>query len=251
MGWIGKIVGGAIGFFLGGPLGAVLGVALGHGFDWSSRNLKNDFGRFFSPFQQSELTFFVAAFSMISKLTASGGRITPDKAKIVDEFMRRDLALDEESIETAMRIMNAAQSSPQSFEDFALQFYSAFHTNPQLLRMMIDVLLRVAVADGAPSREAESLIHSAASIFGLSEEELDAMISRYSRQIDRYYAILQSRREDRTDEIKRNYRRLVNEYHPDKIASKGLPDEFARYATDKFREIQDAYEKVRSERGFS
>ena len=250
MGWIGKIIGGVVGFFLGGPLGAILGVALGHGFDWSGRNLKNDFGRYFSPFQHSQLTFFVAAFSMLSKLTEADGKISPEEAKIVDEFMRRDLELDDENRETAIHIMGAARSSPESFEDFALQFYRAFHSNPQLLRVMVDILVRLAVADGPMSSEEENLVHSAASIFGLAEEELVAILARYTVETDGYYAILQSERCDSNEEIRRQYRRLVSEYHPDKIASKGLPEEFTKYATDKFREIQNAYERVRAERGF-
>jgi DnaJ like chaperone protein len=41
----------------------------------------------------------------------------------------------------------------------------------------------------------------------------------------------------------------VKEYHPDKIASKGLPEEFTKFAQDKFREIQEAYNAVKQERG--
>ena len=50
------------------------------------------------------------------------------------------------------------------------------------------------------------------------------------------------------DEIKRQYRKLVKEYHPDTIASKGLPEEFTKFANDKFREIQGAYDAIKQER---
>jgi DnaJ like chaperone protein len=56
--------------------------------------------------------------------------------------------------------------------------------------------------------------------------------------------------QDSNDAIKQAYRRLVREYHPDTIASKGLPEEFTKFANEKFREIQEAYEAVRQERGF-
>jgi DnaJ like chaperone protein len=55
---------------------------------------------------------------------------------------------------------------------------------------------------------------------------------------------------DSDEIVKKAYRRLVNEYHPDKNASRGLPEEFEKLAADKFREIQQAYEAIRRERGF-
>jgi DnaJ like chaperone protein len=52
-------------------------------------------------------------------------------------------------------------------------------------------------------------------------------------------------------EIKKRYRELVQAYHPDKISSKGLPDEFVQLAHEKFREIQSAYEEIKKERGIA
>lgn len=52
-------------------------------------------------------------------------------------------------------------------------------------------------------------------------------------------------------EVKKAYRKLSIEYHPDTIASKGLPEEFSNFATQKFREIQQAYEKIKKERNFN
>jgi DnaJ like chaperone protein len=54
---------------------------------------------------------------------------------------------------------------------------------------------------------------------------------------------------DPDDVIKQQYRKLVQDYHPDKIISKGLPEEFVKFANDKFREIQQAYDTIRKERG--
>ncbi|WP_291465837.1 DnaJ domain-containing protein [Desulfobacula sp.] len=51
------------------------------------------------------------------------------------------------------------------------------------------------------------------------------------------------------EEIKKQYRKLVSEYHPDKIEAKGLPEEFIKFANDKFKEIQEAYDTIKKERG--
>jgi DnaJ like chaperone protein len=49
--------------------------------------------------------------------------------------------------------------------------------------------------------------------------------------------------------VKRAYRKLSIEFHPDTLASKGMGEEFLGHATAKFREIQDAYESIKRERG--
>ena len=147
-----------------------------------------------------------------------------------------------------MNIFQAAMASPGTFQDFAAQFYQRFRFQPQLLDVMLDILLRVSIADGALSEAEEQLIFSAKSIFIISDSRYIAIKSRYIKDDDRYYAILGLTRNDTGETIKKTYRRLVKEYHPDMIASKGLPEEFTKLAEDKFREIQEAYEVVSKER---
>ena len=53
---------------------------------------------------------------------------------------------------------------------------------------------------------------------------------------------------DSDEKIKSQYRKLVMEYHPDRIVSKGLPEEFTKFAQDKFREIQEAFDMIKKER---
>lgn len=65
-----------------------------------------------------------------------------------------------------------------------------------------------------------------------------------------YYKILGCTGNDSDNEIKRQYRKMVSEFHPDRVAGKDLSPEFVKLAEDKFREVQDAYEKIRKERGF-
>ena len=69
--------------------------------------------------------------------------------------------------------------------------------------------------------------------------------------MNKYYAALGCTQSDTDEQIKKQYRKLVSEYHPDKIIAKGLPDEFIKFANDKFNEIQEAYEAVKKERGIN
>jgi len=258
MPWFGKIIGGTIGFILGGPIGAVAGLAFGHISDKMSEGVRGTRRDFYSNFydqrldynQRAQMTFFVGCFSMLAKMALVDGNVSEKEVRSVENFMDTDLRLDPVSRQSAMRIFSSAQSSPERFGNFAQQFYLQFRSNPQILDLMIDILIRVAAAEGGMSRSEENLILEAVRIFQFSQTKYEIVKSRYSLVSEKHYAALEIQANSSEEEIKRAYRRLVSEYHPDKIASKGLPEEFMQYAGDKFREIQEAYEAVRKERGF-
>jgi DnaJ like chaperone protein len=249
MGLLGKIVGGTIGFALGGPLGAIAGAALGHAFDADQYYHYDNRQPQLSASQEAQLTFFVAAFSMLAKLVKADGRILKEEIDAIEKFMLYDLNLDPESRRVARNIFNAAFESPESFQNFAAQFYNQFRSQHQMLDLMIDILIRVSVADGTLSQSEENLILTAVRIFNFSDEQYRKLKSRYVKDFNKYDAILGCDRNDSNEHVKQQYRKLVQDYHPDKIASKGLPEEFTKFANDKFREIQEAYEVIKKERG--
>lgn len=249
MGMLGKVVGGTIGFALGGPLGAIAGAALGHTFDAGEQKHFIGAQPRLSTGEHAQFTFFVAAFSMLAKLAKADGRISREEINAVENFMVDDLNLNAGSRQIAMNVFHTAIESQDNFRDFAVQFYSQFHSQYQMLDLMIDILLRVSVADGVLSQSEEKLILDAVRIFNFSDEKYGKLKSRYVQDSDKYYGILGCEKRDSVEHIKKQYRKLVSDYHPDKIASKGLPEEFTKFANDKFREIQEAYDTIKKERG--
>jgi len=247
MSLIGKILGGTIGFALGGPLGAIAGAALGHAYDVGSERVSEP-RIFLSNVEETQFTFFLAAFSMLAKLAKIDGRVSEEEIEAIETFMAHDLNLDLKSKRLAINIFNAAISSEQTFQAFAHQFYNHFRYQPQMLRMMIDILLRVSAADGHISDSEEKLISDAVDIFNFSNAQYNNLRAQYLQTNDTYYAVLGCNRNDSMEQIKKQYRKRVFEYHPDKIASKGLPEEFTKLASDKFREIQEAYDAIKKER---
>jgi DnaJ like chaperone protein len=257
MSWLGKMIGGTIGFALGGPIGAVAGAAFGHTFVdkkedeyLSSRIGTGRAGQdSLSSNEQAQLVFFTAAFSMLAKISKADGRVTDMEITAVESFMRRELQLDAAGQQTAITIFRQAINSPEPFDAFARQFYSVFSMQPNILELMLDVLFRVSAADGQISHEEETMLLSAATIFRYSDQDYERLKSRYVKQTNKYYAVLKCDPGVSDDEVKKQYRRLVTEYHPDKIEAKGLPEEFIKLANDKFKEIQEAYDEIKKERG--
>ncbi len=252
MAWLGKIIGGTMGFFIGGPLGLIAGIAFGNLFD--SSNTQSDSSRIssFSSIDQTQMVFFVGAFSMLAKMVTSDGSMVSSERQKIEEFITRDLKLGQEGRNAALKVFNAALGNSGSFEQFAIQFYQNFAHERSLLELMMDVLVRVAAADGDISAPEMSLINSAAKIFRINESLLASIIKRYSSisaSPSKAYSVLNLTPDASIDEIKKAYRKLSIEFHPDTVASKGLPEEFTRFATEKFRAIQEAYETIKKERG--
>jgi len=248
MGIFGKIVGGSIGFALGGPLGAIAGAAFGHAYDIDKEKLVAGGHARLSAGEAAQATFFVAAFSMLAKLAKADGDVSKEEMDSINHFMVYDLNLDPQNRRIALNIFHAAIGSTQSFHDFAAQFYNQFRNQPQMLELMVDILVRVSIADGVLSKNEENLIRTAVHTFNFSDEAYKKLKAKYVKDTDNYYAVLGSDKSDTDEHIKRQYRKLVSDYHPDKIASKGLPEEFTKFANDKFREIQEAYEEIKNER---
>ncbi len=225
MSWFGKMVGGTIGFALGGPIGAVAGAAFGHTFVdkkeqayLSSRPGSGVGARdTLSSNEQSQLIFFTAAFSMLAKICKVDGQITDKEINAVNMFMQHDLQLDFNSQQTAQTIFKQAVNSNESFDAFAMQFYSVFSTQPNIIELMMDVLMRVSAADGKITHEEESLLLSAARIFNISNSAYSNFKKRYVKETNKYYALLNCEEDCSDQEIKKQYRKLVTEFHPDKI----------------------------------
>ena len=257
MGLFGKIVGGTIGFMMGGPLGAIAGVAFAHVLGQSREadrisgsSYYQNYNRRMNTVDHAHMTFFVGAFSLLAKLAKADGEVTRSEEATIRRFMIEELRMDQTSQYTALRIFDAALDSSESYVDIAQQFYREFRGRPQILELMIDIMFRVAVADGSASKAEGNMILHIVRIFSFTQAQYDRIKERYVVNTNKYYAVLNCRPEDDDETIKKSYRKLVRENHPDIIASKGLPDEFQQVAADKFREIHEAYEKIRKERGF-
>ncbi|MDA3955598.1 TerB family tellurite resistance protein [Oceanispirochaeta sp.] len=271
-------IGGVIGFILGlmsglpfmGIIGAVIGSSIGRSLSFqsgSSRQYNFFQGRSGGMGQQSYSgalnsgqVFFSSVFSMLGKLSIADGSISESEKNTISNFMRTDLRLDPVSQQSAMDIFNAAIRSGNSFESYARQFYQSFAGNAQFTELVLDILLRVAASDGKIHREEERLIQEAVGIFGYSQTSYDRLKSRYglggsgaagmggASTSSASYGILGCSPSDEDDVIRKAYRKKVSEFHPDKISAKGLPEEFTKFANERFNEIQQAWDSIRKER---
>lgn len=254
MGWFGKLTFGSLGLFLGGPLGAIAGAALGHHLIDKKQGISDGlYGARQEPrleyVEQAQAAYFVSLFSILGKIAKIDGVVTRDEIAVVQKFIK-ELQIPETEKQFAKQIFNEAKDSKYSLEDFADQLYQATGNHSNILLSFVDLLFRVVVADGTFHPAEESALKSITRIFGISDEQYKNLKAAYFNNLDKYYRILNCNPESSNEEIKSNYKNLAKDFHPDTIVSKGLPAEFTDFASKRFREIQDAYEKIRKERNF-
>ncbi|PUB79517.1 MAG: co-chaperone DjlA [gamma proteobacterium symbiont of Ctena orbiculata] len=270
MSWWGKLVGGAFGFMLGGPLGAVLGAALGHHFDKGLRGLPDD-QISWGPGDQERVqtAFFTATFSVMGHLAKADGRVSPYEIKMAEALMAQ-MSLSSEMRQTAIHLFNEGKAEDFPLDDVVAQFRQECHRRQTLIQMFLEIQIQAAYADGRLHKEEESLLLHICALLNVSEftfRRLERMIrAHYHYQgaaggagraaprsqgpsLEDAYAILNVTAEASDKEVKRAYRRLISQHHPDKLVSKGLPEEMMKMAAQKTDEIKKAYERVKEARG--
>ncbi|MCI0733444.1 MAG: co-chaperone DjlA [Methylococcaceae bacterium] len=270
MSWLGKVFGGAFGFLLGGPLGGILGAALGHQFDKGVAGLDAASGVSFEPGSQRrvQMAFFTATFSIMGHLAKADGKVSREEIDLAEAIIR-NMELSLEMRQAAIRLFNEGKNPDFPLDDIVDQLRQECHRRTTLIRMFIEIQLQAAFADGALNPIEDRLLQYICTRLQFSKIDYQRLkanfqaqqrFSEYGEQrgraarqkppqIDDAYAVLGLQPSASDSEIKKAYRRLISQHHPDKLVSKGLPEEMIKLATEKTRQIRKAYELIREKRG--
>lgn len=250
-----------MGMLMGGPIGAIIGGAIGHLFvdrkieeqlAADSGSGREQFrGTSFTNQEKRQAVFFASVFAMLGKMAKADGAVTHVEIRVVERFMRDHLRLDRQARMFAINIFNRAKIDPYPFVQYAIEFARHFHDDKNMRMVLFEMLFEVAVADGGLHRSEEVLLEEALRHLNIPGQVYAELKNRLTPSVDPAYAVLGLTREATSAEVKKAYRAKVMEYHPDKIVSKGLPEEFLQFAEEKFKEVNEAYEKIKKTRGLS
>ena len=250
----GKVIGGGAGMLLGGPLGAVLGLALGSKIDKVRKaNSKNMHasgekmnGNQFSQYSENEkqLAFATGVIVIAAKLSKADGQVTQDEVKTFREVFDFD-PKDEVAIG---KIFNSAKKNSNGYELYAKQLLSVFGNQQGLYIEFINSLYKIALADGDLHENEEKMIKDIAKIFKMPINLVESIKVQFFKEdqqnISDDYKVLLSEPNDSDEEVKKKYYKLAKEYHPDTLISKGLPDEFLKFANERLSSINESYDRI-------
>ncbi len=230
----GKVSGAAAGLFVGGPVGAVVGAVVGHIFV----DREADPG----------VTFTIAVVALAGKMARADGVVTDQEFQV----FRQVFGVPVEEQGNVQRIFNLARQDIAGFEHYAGQIARLFVGNPAMLEDILDGLFEIAKADGVLHPGEAAFLERVADIFGFAPGEFRRIrASHFAPELTDPYVILGLSYAADNDELKKTYRKLVRENHPDSLMARGVPPEFIKLATDKLAAINGAYEKICAERGLT
>jgi len=260
-GFVGFFVGSFISFKLSGGL---LGQLSGFGNVGGVTGIKTE----------KQSVFFETVFTLMGKLAKADGRVSEVEIAHVEKFMAQ-LNMSPTNRKKAIKHFQTGSKIEYEIDALIHKFLNVTATSPNLKQMLMVYLVRVAAADGKLNQKETDLMREVAQKVGYNEQQfaqLMAMLQgqdqfaggHYQHQrsggaspyasvdaVAAAYQALGVSKDDSDGEIKKAYRRLVREYHPDKLMGQGLPEEMIKEATERSQEIQTAYDTIKKSRGIN
>jgi len=279
--WWGKVLGGGFGFLIGGPIGALLGAVLGHNFDNGLKRLQLEEEEDLQPGAQERVqaTFFTATFATMGHIAKADGKVTADEIKVAENIMDQ-MQLSPEQRKVAIDLFQQGKNPDYDVRAVVEQFRIECRRRTNLMRMFVEIQLHAVYADGKLHPAEEQMLEDLCEYlkfpkFMLRQMEILVRAGRTSQQssgssssggsssssgargarstdmsVTDAYQLLAVERSADKNAVKRAYRKLMSQHHPDKLVAKGLPPEMIKLATEKTQHIRAAYDLIKDSRGW-
>lgn len=247
------LVGGGIGYAFGGfpgfAIGAVAGVLLVRWGQWKIRQ----------RLRSVQSQFMNSVFAVMGAICKADGVVTQDEIKVAEGLFDK-FRLNAEQREQAKAAFNRGKSDDFDLDAALAEFTRMSRGQSGLLQMFLQVQVAAVAADGEVHPAEHEMLVRVARGLGLSEqqvEQLEALLrggaaggGRPSREkeLEDAYKVLGVSPEVSDSELKRAYRKLMSENHPDKLAGRGMPESMREMAEEKTQEIAHAYDLIKSAR---
>jgi DnaJ like chaperone protein len=257
MSWWTSVLGGALGYMIGGPLGAMLGVAFAGNLSKGKSNFRGSASDYRPGDQQRvQAAFFSSVFSVMGYIAKVDGKVSKSEILLAQQVMQH-MQLSEDMQKAAKELFNQGKQKDFNLDEVLEQFRTESHRRTHLVRMFLEIQIQATYADGVFDDKEYDALKYIAQKLRFPIPELERLIQQFSvasgksskLTIDDAYVILGADKSLTDKELKRAYRRLLAQHHPDKLVAKGLPDEMIKLANDKTQEIISAYELIKKHRG--
>lgn len=237
--------------------------------------------------QANPTLYLTVVFEVLGHLSKAKGVVTQDDINLARQFMDR-LQLDSNSRQLAQESFNRGKASDYPLRSRLAELYAQYRYRRNVLNIFCEQLIQAALVDGQLDDKELDILFIVADEFNIPRQQMAAYIkmmmasyhfgqNSYSYSQNQYnqhsqynqnnnyggyqgrstqsdlqnaYKILGVEPTAEISEIKRAYRKLMNEHHPDKLVSKGLPKEMLEAAKKRAQEIQAAYDLIKASRGF-
>ncbi len=259
-----KWIGATLGWSFGGPIGAIIGLVLGGVFDsfsdngipllgdWQSKQRKQP------DYRQQQRTqtqqpnrpvtrpgdFEVSLLILASVVIKSDGVQDQRELNYVRQHFVNMYGTDRAN--HAFKLFKGINQQEIPVRQVCMQIQRMMD-HPSRLQL-VHFLFGIAKADGMVTENEVTQIFTIAGYLNISSRDFESIKAMFYNSKDNSYKILEISKDATVDEIKSAYRTMAKKYHPDRVMHLG--EEHRKGADEKFRQVQEAYERIQKERGF-
>jgi DnaJ like chaperone protein len=236
-------MGAGLGFLRGGPLGAVIGGSIEH---FAGKKLQKKLqGNLPGIIHQGE--FITCLVVILTRVAMESGVLSPKQVEVIHKFFMKNLSYGPPDLKSLDRLIKEVQSKKPDVDRFIDEYKKSCRNNYNLL--LLALCYQIALIENTLREETQVLIKKVGLELGLSYDQHNEIRAKYSLEPFRTpYLILELSSDASNDEIKRAYRKLASQCHPDRVA---MEDEKTVYeAHQRFLEVQSAYQELEKIRKF-
>ena len=189
-----------------------------------------------------DAAFTLALIALSAKMAVSDGVVTASELRA----FQRTVEIPPAIAQQVDRIFRLAQQDVAGYDAYARKIRRFFFDTPDTLEHVLDGLFSIAAADGMVHEAELDYLRRVSDIFGFDEARFEQIAAQHVYLDDGTdpYMVLGLMPGASVDEVKRVYRRLVAEHHPDRLIAKGVPAELIGVATARMAAINHAYAKI-------
>jgi DnaJ like chaperone protein len=189
-----------------------------------------------------DAAFTLALIALSAKMAVSDGVVTASELRAFHRTVEIPAGIEQQ----VDRVFRLAQQDVAGYQAYARKIRRFFIAEPDTLEHVLDGLFYIASADGFVHEDELRYLKDVSDIFGFDEARFEQIAAQHvvlDTGIDPYLVLGLAPGADR-NEVKRVYRLLVAEHHPDRLIAKGVPEELIDVATARMQAINQAYNKI-------
>lgn len=206
----------------------------------SGESLTQVFDRLRAPPERS-VAFAIAVIALGAKMAKADGQVTRDEVTAFREVFQ--IAREDEV--GAAKVFDMARTDVAGYRDYARKIAGMFEQDPVTLNDLMEGLFHIAMADGFYHPGENAFLENVADIFGLDDLHFNALRARFVPDAPKDpFTVLGVARGTPKEEIRKAWRQLVRETHPDAMIARGVPEEAVRLAEKRMIDINRAWDEI-------